>query len=805
MNTDKIFHPNYAEMVKRSDIHYRGAISFAPYGIPVANGRFGGPIWEADEATLSMQLNHTDTFMYNDASANSMDESGCLGQLYLDFKDEVFCDNLIQHLDLYKGLFTLKGDAIKIDVIACTDKDVVMMRVEENRSLPKEITISLKCVRPLVVERNLFSAISVIEPDERKREISLKQTFREECTTGIRTNTHICATRLSVSVEGRDYTLSEKNDEATLILPAGNGDFTIVIKGQSVINDIGIQKVSLDELPEADSFANEQAHSESWWANFWEKSYVYLPDLPEYEMRWTYYMYLAAIANRGQFPGKYNGCNWIAQGDRRDWGCWYWNWNQDSLFQPLNQANHMELMDPLFEMRERCYKQYKVAAKQLWGIENEDALFIGETCGILGFETLPDDVAEELRAYFNGEGERTDNLKSFGENRNLYLVPWNWRLSESNVSYVTHTMVATQETAEYYWQRYCYTLDKEWLKEHAYPFMKGAAELYRNYPGFVKEKDGCYHVYRTNLHEHIWGGKDVIDDLILARGTLRAVIKASEILQVDEEKREVWKEFLEHLAPYPLVGEEDAIHFVEGELPKETVWAQGRKPTALLRGLDGTESPKFKMLEKYDLLNMETYDQGKDNEEFQIALNTFYLSPGYQNQYLDSFEDKNGSSRFLEDAAKLGRAKELEKMFATQYQMFQNAPNRLHDQGDYYSAEGYGAWAAAIQQALMQSLAPAVGEEEVIRVFPAWPCKWDAKFKLLAKGGFEVSSEIEKKQVKYIAIKSLLGSVCRIRNPWYGNVKIYRNGTFCEEINASVNEIIEFKTDKNEEIVIQSI
>ena len=178
-----------------------------------------------------------------------------------------------------------------------------MMRVEDNRSLPKEITISLKCVRPLVVERNLFSAISVIEPDERKREISLKQTFREECTTGIRTNTHICATRLSVSVEGRDYTLSEKNDEATLILPAGNGDFTIVIKGQSVINNIGIQKVSLDELPEAGSFANEQVHSESWWANFWEKSYVYLPDLPEYEMRWTYYMYLAAIANKVSFPG----------------------------------------------------------------------------------------------------------------------------------------------------------------------------------------------------------------------------------------------------------------------------------------------------------------------------------------------------------------------------------------------------------------------------------------------------------------------------------------------------------------------
>lgn len=804
MNADKIFHPNYAEMVRRSDIHFTGVISFAPYGIPVANGRFGGPIWEADDSTLCMQLNHTDTFMYNDASANSMDESGCLGQLYVDFQDPVWTDKLYQHLDLYSGLFTLQGDGVKIRVITCFDRDVVMMQVEDKRIYPTEIRIHLKCTRPLLVERDLFSAKSVFTTDAKKGVISLEQTFKEECTTKIRQNTHVCANRVSVSVEGRDCKVSMNDDETVLAVPAGNKDFTIVIKGQSVINEIGMQEVDLDDLPKTDTFDVERIKTEKWWAQFWEKSYVYLPDKTDYEMRWTYYMYLAAIANRGKFPGKYNGCNWIAQGDRRDWGSWYWNWNQDSLFQPLNQANHLELMDPLFTMRERCYDQYKMAAKQLWGISSDDALFIGETCGVLGAETLPEDIAAEVQAYLNGKGVRTEKLSAFGDNRNCYLVPWNWRLSGGNASYVTHTLVATQETAEYYWQRYRYTKDEAWLKEHAYPFIKGAAELYRNYPGFAKEQDGYYHFNCTNLHEHIWGGRDVLDDLALARGTFGAAIKASEILQMDDELREAWQECLEHLAPYPLVGEEDSIHSAVGDITGKKIWAQGRKPCAFIRELSNTESPKFKALEKYDVLNLESFDRGRDNGEFEIALNTFYASTGYQNQYINSLEDKNGSSRFLEDAAKLGRTKEMEKLFATQYQMFQDTPNRLHDQGDYYSAEGYGAWAAAIQQSLMQSLAPAVGEEEVIRVFPAWPRKWDVKFKLLAKGGFEVSSAMEKEKIKYVAIKSLHGGMCCLRNPWSGNVMLYRNRSGCEEVNATANEIIAFSTEKDEEILIKS-
>ena len=91
-------------------------------------------------------------------------------------------------------------------------------------------------------------------------------------------------------------------------------------------------------------------------------------------------MYLAAISNRGSYPSKYNGGIWLAEEDRRDWGSFYWNWNQDSLYQPLMAANHVDLMDPLFEMRESSYDQYAVAAEQMWGSEG---IYIPETCGVL--------------------------------------------------------------------------------------------------------------------------------------------------------------------------------------------------------------------------------------------------------------------------------------------------------------------------------------------------------------------------------------------------------------------------------------
>jgi len=54
-------------------------------------------------------------------------------------------------------------------------------------------------------------------------------------------------------------------------------------------------------------------------------------------------------------------------------------------------------------------------------------------------------------------------------------------------------------------------------------------------------------------------------------------------------------------------------------------------------------------------------------------------------------------------------------------------------------------------------------------VFPAWPAKWDAEFRLLCRGGFLVTSAIEGGRVRRVEITSQLGGECRARNPWGEN------------------------------------
>lgn len=810
--TQPVFDPEYEELVGRSDLTYDGLITFSPYGMPVANGRFGGPVWEDNESTLSMQLNHTDTFMFNDASANSEWDyrSGALGQLSIDFGNAVFSDVMSQHLSLYDAKLSLEDNEVSVNVIADNARDTVLIQIDDKRKNQTDINIDLKMTRNPVETKGKWSAISSFEDDDSDdygRTVTLNQIFSEECDTGIKSNDYYCATSVSVGVPGADISVSSIDSRTKRItVPAGTDKFTVIIGGcSSMAQSDDVYDISYGNCVESEGYDSVYASNKKWWSDFWSRSYVYLPSHPDFEQRRTYYMYLAAISNRGNYPSKYNGGNWIAEGDRRDWGNWYWNWNQDSLYQPLNSANHMELMEPFYKMREKCYEQYKIAARQYWDISGGDALFIGETSGVLGAETLPDDIVPELQAYLAGTGSLTDSIRSMGERRNRFLVPWNWKFSSepenNSVSYVSHTMVATQETAEYYWQKYEYTKDTDWLRDHAYKFIKGAAELYRNYYGFVKEEDGYYHFYRTNLHEHIWGGKDVVDDLALARGIFAVAVKASEILGEDSELRAEWQECLDNIAPYPLMSEPDAVGYTT--TPDITVWAQGRLPFSHnTGGCAGTESPKFKMLEKFDVLNLETKDEGLDYGEWEIAVNTYYGSPGYANQVLKSEEDKNGSSRFPEDAAKLGMSEDFAAILTTQYKAFQDTPNLIHDQGDYYSAEGYGTFSSAIQQALNQSLAPLPCYESVIRVFPAWPETWDAKYKLLAKGGFLVSSSMTDGDIEYVEIESQLGGTCRIRNPWDTDIVLYRDGVKAETVKSAENELIEFETYAGEDIVI---
>lgn len=115
-----------------------------------------------------------------------------------------------------------------------------------------------------------------------------------------------------------------------------------------------------------------------------------------------------------------------------------------------------------------------------------------------------------------------------------------------------------------------------------------------------------------------------------------------------------------------------------------------------------------------------------------------------------------------------GRGKELPKVLERYHAAFAPLPNgmSLFEGPTAASVEHLGLLSVTLQESLLQSLSARPGEPEVIRVLLAWPPEWDASFRLLARGGFLISSEIKQGKVVSVEIESRLGADCRLRNPW---------------------------------------
>ena len=118
--------------------------------------------------------------------------------------------------------------------------------------------------------------------------------------------------------------------------------------------------------------------------------------------------------------------------------------------------------------------------------------------------------------------------------------------------------------------------------------------------------------------------------------------------------------------------------------------------------------------------------------------------------------------------SRTGRGEDLPAILASYYYHYKPLPNGFSEfEGKAaHTIEHLGSIGTAINESLLQSVSARPGRPEVISVFPAWPRSWDAAYRLAARGGFLVSSEIQKGKVELIEIQSRRGETCRLRNPW---------------------------------------
>jgi len=190
---------------------------------------------------------------------------------------------------------------------------------------------------------------------------------------------------------------------------------------------------------------------------------------------------------------------------------------------------------------------------------------------------------------------------------------------------------------------------------------------------------------------------------------------------------------------------------------------------------------------------------------FEIGSNTFqeYLSPAVQSG--TNYNRRVGVlSKVPLVAAIMGRPDAVRELVPLQFAANERGAvlaNRmdLREGPQTTSAQRLGNASDALHTALCCDLPAGPGEPPVIHVFAAWPEAWDARYRLLCRGGFMVSSEMTQGRIPYVRIESQFGGECRLRNPWTDRgLTLYRDGRKSETLNGP---LLAFQTDRGETIV----
>jgi len=497
-----------------------------------------------------------------------------------------------------------------------------------------------------------------------------------------------------------------------------------------------------------------------YWESIWNRSFMdygddYLNSL------WYLTMYYTNASQGGKYPGRFNNGLWSWSRDVQNWN-FYFHWNQQQLYWPVNAAGFHELVTPYLEYRFNSLPHAQKDAKEIF---NAGGAFIS-------------DVTE--RRGYNSTSEKKN-----------------------------HTPVA--EIALDFWKQYRYTCDKEFLKDKALPFMIEAARFYESL--FVRESDGLYHAKGGTGYEGWIMLKDGLTELVYARVLFPAVLEALKSAGMDLPESEKWKEIAENLAPLPVIrADENTISaersgyilrrgFFKGEpSPGKDIYAAGwgikenKMLTVYYPVEDSTYNYGFKLLDGIfpSVPSSPVFPSGmiglaqKETPQFRIMTSTALL---YGN-------DVMGWDPVPVVLARLGLAGELAANLANfpgKWQIYCNGwghiggenevkkdaemffrTNMVRDAASpkagtfpfpmwpfrHMSMESMSLLATAMNESLMQSY------DGTIRVFPAFPANRTGRFTLHAEGGFIVSSEINDGIIQWICIQSLHGYPCKLEIPW---------------------------------------
>ncbi|HGJ67671.1 TPA: hypothetical protein ENS27_20125 [bacterium] len=259
------------------------------------------------------------------------------------------------------------------------------------------------------------------------------------------------------------------------------------------------------EKARANGFSKIRLKNRKWWKSYWKA--VPSIDLPSNEIEFIYYygMYkFAGLTNPDGIPATLQG-PWVEEYQMPPWcSDYHFNINVQECYWPTFAGNRLEHIKPLFDMIKSWESELRHNAKMFLGIDD----------GLM----LPHAV-----------DDRCVCMGGF----------WTGSIDHGSTSWIAQLM----------WLYYKYTMDDDFLREVAYPFMKGAMRVYEE---MLEEKDGNF-VLPVSVSPEYGGsgmnawGKNASFQLSLIHFLCRSLCEASEILEINEDV-EKWED-IDHRLP----------------------------------------------------------------------------------------------------------------------------------------------------------------------------------------------------------------------------------------------------------------
>jgi alpha-L-fucosidase 2 len=830
------------DIVSRADLHYEGTVDVSDEGLPVGNGTMASLVWTSPWS-VKLQINRVDVYASDSKSRsfNRRNEDYSTGCAMVDIDlspkgREVFSkESTRQRLSVYDGMVTLRGDGVVVRVVSSQSTDVFGIEIEDSRTNPEPITARLRMLRPPEVYEKHHSVVSNCEFSD--THIALKQVFREDefyCSSAvaIAASGGAIATKFSDETGGREVMRSSakirgigqsmETEIAFSIEPGARKRFVYVGSAASFDPETSTASRAHDVATAAAHAGFEHLVSEAlvWWRDFWSGSHVHLEsadgDAAVVESHYNYFLYLMACCSRGRYAPRYGCMLFSTHGDKRAWGAQQWWTNLSLYYRGLLPTGKYELLDGFYNHYWGIKESCELAARQQWG---SDGIYFPETIWFDGLAPLPDDIAEEMQDLYlcrKPWEKRSAKFDEYASIRHPHSSRWNWighgKWVDGKWSYgynavppfspVNHFFASGAEIAFLFWKQYEYSRDQEWLRDTAYPILRGVAEFLCSFPNFRIEADGKYHVVNVNQGEHLRGARDTFDFLCAVRGVLPAAAKAAAILGIDEESREKWIEIAEKTASLPTSDDPESVE--RGAPGEPRRFTDGRTPVVDGKPRPGIEEFNSRFYD-YDLGNLTGKEAGSDL--FEISNNTFDRK--YPEGVLQDTPVRVMSSLPI-IAAKLARPDDFRNAVLNIIRVLDPATdfcdylgqgargalaNRMTNREgvNAIGAQRLGSTVYAVNEALCQSDPSEPGGTPTARVFPAWPKEWDADFCLRVRGGFSVASRMTNgsiPRVEIAVVETHADESIRIRNPWPGRgVKVARSSGGDEMLRGELLEV----------------